>query len=32
MQIVDIIKWEVSGKDVAYKFPSDNLRLGSYDN
>ena len=29
MQIVDIIKWEVSGKDVAYKFPSDNLRLGS---
>ena len=29
MNVVDVIKWEVSDKELAHKFPSDNLRLGS---
>lgn len=29
MDIVDIIKWEVTDKELVHKFPSDNLRLGS---
>ena len=29
MNIEDIIKWEVSDKELAHKYPSDNLRLGS---
>lgn len=29
MDIFDIIKWEISDKELAHKFPSDNIRLGS---
>lgn len=29
MDIVDVVKWEVSEKELAHKFPSDNIRLGS---
>ena len=29
MNIVDVIKWDMSENDLVHKFPSDNLRLGS---
>lgn len=29
MPILNVIKWEASTKELAYKFPSDNLKLGS---
>ena len=29
MDIVDVIKWEISDKELVHKFSSDNLRLGS---
>ena len=29
MNIVDVIKWEVSCKELALKFPTDNIRIGS---
>ena len=29
MDLVDVVKWEVSEKELAHKFPSDEIRLGS---
>lgn len=29
MAIVDVVKWEVNDKELVYKFPSEQIRLGS---
>nr|MCR5393951.1 SPFH domain-containing protein [Bacteroidales bacterium] len=29
MALIDVIKWEVSDEEFIYKFPSDDLRIGS---
>lgn len=29
MDIFDVVKWEISEKELVHKFPSDNLRIGS---
>ena len=29
MAIIDVVKWEVNDKELVYKFPSEQIRLGS---
>ena len=29
MAIIDVVKWEMDSGDFCYKFPSENLRLGT---
>ena len=29
MALIDIVKWEMNDNEVVYKFPSDDLRLGT---